>query len=219
MTMSSKMLICAPMRLEARALRSAQGSREVGREMLRGNGLHGDTTVRCTGYGPKRSAHSAVRLLAADFDVLLVAGLAGGLTPDVGSGDVVVASEIRSRNDVVPCGAADSLAAELVRSGFPVRRGPIVSTDRLVHGSRRTELAATGALAVDLESAVLAQAAGERPVAVVRVVVDAVGQPLLHPGTARRGLTALARLHAVGACLRRWGRHIPPEIHTTREEA
>ncbi|MFC7340519.1 hypothetical protein [Saccharopolyspora griseoalba] len=212
-------LICAPMRVEARALRSAHLGEPVGRETLRRDGLSGDTTVRRTGYGARRSAHSAVRLLAADFDVLVVAGLAGGLAPEVRSGDVIVASEVRTRAEVLPCTTSDSLAEELARSGFPVRHGPVVTTDRLVHGSRRAELAATGALAADLESGVLGQAAGERPLAVVRVVVDAVGHPLLRPGTARRGLAALARLHAVGCCLRRWSRHIPPEVHTTREEA
>jgi nucleoside phosphorylase len=214
-----KTLICAPMRVEARALRSAHRSGPLGQEALRCDGLSGDTTVRRTGYGPKRSAHSAVRLLAADFDMLVVAGLAGGLPPEVRSGDVIVASEIRTRAEVLRCTASESLADELNRSGFPVRRGPVVTTDRLVHGSRRAELAETGALAADLESGVLGQAAGERPLAVVRVVVDAVGHPLLRPGTARRGLAALARLHAVGSCLRRWSRQIPPEVHTTREEA
>ena len=215
----AKTLICAPMRVEARALRSAHRAGPIGRDALRCSGLGGDTAVRRTGYGAKRSAHSAVRLLAVDFDVLVIAGLAGGLAPDVRSGDVIVASEIRTRTDVLRCTAAESLADELTRSGFPVRHGPIASTDRIVQGARRAELAATGALAVDLESGVLAQAAGERPLAVVRVVVDSVGHPLLRPGTVPRGLTALARLHAVGSCLRRWSRHTPPEVRTTREEA
>ena len=218
--MSTRMLICAPMRLEASALRSAAGGTASAQESLRTTGLGADSvTVRRTGYGPRRSAESAVRLLAADFDVLVVAGLAGGLAPEVRSGDVIVADEVRGRHEVLRCTAAQSLAAELARSGFPVRCGPVVTTEALVRGQRRADLAATGALAADMESAVLAQAAGHRPLAVVRVVVDTQQHPLLRPGTARRALSGLARLHAVGSCLRRWGRHIPPEVRTTCEEA
>ncbi|SFT01942.1 hypothetical protein [Saccharopolyspora flava] len=218
--MSTRMLICAPMRLEASALRSAADNTASGQETMRTTGLGADSVaVRRTGYGPRRSARSAVRLLAADFDVLVVAGLAGGLSPEVRSGDVIVADELRGHREVLRCQAADSLAAELVRSGFPVRCGPIVTTDALAHGQRRAELAATGALAVDLESAVLAQAAGHRPLAVVRVVVDTPQHPLMRPGTVRRAMSGLARLHAVGSCLRRWGRQIPPEVRTTCEEA
>ncbi|MBQ0924315.1 5'-methylthioadenosine/S-adenosylhomocysteine nucleosidase family protein [Saccharopolyspora endophytica] len=218
--MSMRMLICAPMRLEASALRSALGGAVTGQEALRTAGLGADSvTVRRTGYGPRRSASSAVRLLAADFDVLVIAGLAGGLSPEVRSGDVIVADELRGHREVLRCDTAHSLAAELTRSGFPVRCGPVVTADALVRGQRRAELAATGALAVDMESAVLAQAAGHRPLAVVRVVVDTAQQPLLRPGTVHRAMSGLARLHAVGSCLRRWGRHIPPELRTTCEEA
>ncbi|MFB9570591.1 hypothetical protein ACFFRS_26815, partial [Saccharopolyspora hordei] len=82
----------------------------------------------------------------------------------------------------------------------------------------RPEAPPTAAPAVDMESAVLARAAGPRGTAVVRVVLDTADQPLLSPGTPRRALAALARLHAVGACLSRWSRTAAPENHHAPEE-
>lgn len=203
-----RLLVCAPLGLEARALRASLGS-----------GL-----VRRTGCGPRRSARSAASLAGADFDVLVVAGLAGGVGAEVRPGDVIVADELRGQRGTVRCPAAPSLAAELRRAGFPVRCGPIATAGRVVHGARRAELARAGALAVDMESAVLAAAAGGRPFGVVRVVVDTARQPLLRPGTPNRALAALARLHAVGSCLPRWGRAVlrertvPPEIRSAAPE-
>ncbi|MEV0088088.1 hypothetical protein [Saccharopolyspora sp. NPDC050642] len=190
-----RLLICAPLGIEAQALRAA-----LGRD-----------AVRRTGCGPRRSARAAAALAGADFDALVVAGLAGGVAAEVRSGDVIVADELRGRGGTVHCPVAASLAAHLRRAGFPVHCGPIATVDHLVHGARRGELARTGALAVDMESAVLAQAAGGRPLGVVRVVVDTARQPLLRPGTPSRALAALARLHAVGSCLPRWGRAVLPE--------
>jgi 4-hydroxy-3-methylbut-2-enyl diphosphate reductase len=200
--MRARLLVCAPLGLEARALRAALGR----------------NSVRRTGSGPRRSARSAAELARADFDVLVVAGLAGGVGTDVRTGDVIVADELRGPGGTVHCPVAPSLAAELRRTGFPVHCGPIVTTGRVVHGARRAELARAGALAVDMESAVLARAAEPRPVGVVRVVVDTAAQPLLRPGTPGRALAALARLHAIGSCLRRWGRTAPPQIRSAAPE-
>ncbi|KAA5834211.1 hypothetical protein F1721_10895 [Saccharopolyspora hirsuta] len=200
--MPARLLICAPLGLEARALRAALGR----------------NSVRRTGFGPRRSARSATALAAADFDLLVVAGLGGGVGEDVRSGDVVVADEVRGPDGAVRCSSAPALVAELHRAGFPVHCGPILTTRHVVRGAQRAELAATGALAVDMESAVLARAAGARGIAVVRVVLDTAEQPLLRPGTPRRTMTALARLHAVGSCLSRWSRVASPENRHAPEE-
>ncbi|RKT87957.1 4-hydroxy-3-methylbut-2-enyl diphosphate reductase [Saccharopolyspora antimicrobica] len=198
--MRARLLICAPLGLEAQALRAALGR----------------NSVRRTGFGPRRSARSATALAAEDFGLLIVAGLGGGIGEGVRSGDVVVADEVRGPDSSVRCRAAPALAAELRRAGFPVHSGPILTTRHLVRGAQRAELARTGALAVDMESAVLARAA--REIAVVRVVLDTAEKPLLRWGTPRRALAALARLHAVGTCLSRWSRAAAPRDHHTPEE-
>ena len=73
-----------------------------------------------------------------------------------------------------------------------------------MHGAARAGFAADGVLAVDMESAQLAAAAGGQPVLVLRAVVDTPQHPLLRPGTAGRGLRALRNLRAAAPVLRQW---------------
>ena len=136
-------------------------------------------------------------------DPVLVAGVAGGLAPQVRPGDVVVADEVRGAGRRVAVPSAPLLAGALRRLGLTVHVGPVVSSDRIVDGARRAEWAAGGALVVDLESATLA-AAASGPVAVVRTVVDTARHPLRTPGTLWRGIRALRALRAAAPALRRW---------------
>jgi uridine phosphorylase len=186
------LLVCAPMRIEARALRANLGPH----------------AVRRTGYGPRRSSRSAAELGRLNFETLAVAGLAGGVGDAVRSGDVVVASEVRGPRGVTPCTSASVLVEALRSQGLTVHCGPIVSTDRLVIGARRAALADAGALAVDLESAALTALAADRPLAVVRVVTDTAREPLLAAAMPRRAVRALRRLRSVGPCLDRWSRSV-----------
>ena len=80
--------------------------------------------------------------------------------------------------------------------GLRVRSGPVLTRDHVVGGrDDRERLAATGALAVDMESAAIVRAArsmpGRPPVAVVRVVVDTATTPLARPATLTSGAKAL----------------------------
>ena len=182
------LVVAAPLRLEAVALR---------------RGLPADVVVR-TGMGPARSRRSAKALRARNPAAFAVAGVCGALTDELAPGDVVVASEVRSAEGVVACPSAPLLAGALRALGLTVRVGPIVSTDHVVHNPERAELAASGAIAVDMESAMLA-AATDGPFAVVRVVVDTPSQPLLRPATMRAGPIALGVLARVGPALLAWG--------------
>ena len=87
--------------------------------------------------------------------------------------------------------------------------GPLVSSDRIVDSAaKRADLAATGALAVDMESAALVRTVreqlGEIPVAVVRVIVDTPTSPLGRIGTVPAGIHALRTLRAIGPRLGQW---------------
>src|SRR5438105_14775249 len=67
-----------------------------------------------------------------------------------------------------------------------------------------------GVLAVDMESAWLAEAADGRPLAVVRVVVETANRRLLDPRTLVAGTRALASLRRVGGALAEWADAVAP---------
>jgi 4-hydroxy-3-methylbut-2-enyl diphosphate reductase len=93
----------------------------------------------------------------------------------------------------------------LRRAGLRVHTGPIVSVPRVARGAEREQLAATGAVAVDMESAWLARGATGRPWAVVRTIVDTPGRELHRPvATAAGALRAYRTLRRVGAVLAEW---------------
>jgi 4-hydroxy-3-methylbut-2-enyl diphosphate reductase len=78
----------------------------------------------------------------------------------------------------------------------------VVTVDHLVKKAERAELAATGAILADMESAPLAAAAGTRPVVVVRAVSDTPDRPVA--GIVTGGLAALRSLKAAVPVVERW---------------
>jgi hypothetical protein len=93
----------------------------------------------------------------------------------------------------------------LRRAGLRVHTGPIVSVPRIVVGAERARLAATGALAVDMESAWLARGCADRPWAVVRTILDTPDRDLHRPlATATGALRAYRALAQVAAALSQW---------------
>jgi 4-hydroxy-3-methylbut-2-enyl diphosphate reductase len=104
-------------------------------------------------------------------------------------------------DDVVLPGATD-LAKALRIAGLTVHLGPVAGADRIVAGADRAAWAERGALAVDMESGVLARTG--RLAAVVRVIVDTPAHPLVSPGTLPRGSRALRALRRVAPVLSAW---------------
>ncbi|MFP5347190.1 MAG: 4-hydroxy-3-methylbut-2-enyl diphosphate reductase, partial [Actinomycetes bacterium] len=102
------------------------------------------------------------------------------------------------------------LAASLHAIGLPARVGAVLTSPRVVRGDARRRLAASGALAVDMETYRLAAAAPGRPLAVVRAVVDTPSEPLARPGTVRRGLAALRTLRRAVPALEEWATSASP---------
>ena len=184
-------MLFAPMRMEARALRRA---------------LPPDAPLRRTGRGLTRATRAAAG--HGSTGALAVAGIAGGLSPALRPGDLVVATEVRrdgpAGGEALPCPAAPMIAAALRRRGLTVHLGPVVSSHRLVDGAARDRLASTGALAVDTESAALLAGAAERPTACVRVIADVPPDRLFRPATLGRVVTAVRALPAVGPALVEW---------------
>jgi 4-hydroxy-3-methylbut-2-enyl diphosphate reductase len=205
----SGLLVCSPLRIEARAVR---------------RGIGGGGEVRRTGYGAAKSAAEADRLAASPFRMLAIAGTGGGLSGDLTPGDLVVGTEVVGAGDVgtgvsgagvsrtgvsaagepVSCPSAPLLAGELRRAGLRAHQGKIVTVSHLVRGAERARLARDGALAADLESSVLLGGAAGRPAVVLRAVSDTPQRPLLRPQALAGGVAALRSLRAAAPALARW---------------
>jgi 4-hydroxy-3-methylbut-2-en-1-yl diphosphate reductase len=165
----------------------------------------GALVERC-GMGMKRVQAWVPRIAELAPDAVVVAGVGGGVSPELRAGDVVVASEVRDDIGRTVLRAAAPLVAALRQQGLRVHIGPMVSTDHIVTGSERERLARTGALAVDMESSAVVRALPTRdlPVAVVRVIVDTAYTPLGRLRTVGAGAKALRVLRRIGPSLRVW---------------
>ncbi|MFF0770223.1 hypothetical protein ACFYUK_15155 [Nonomuraea wenchangensis] len=190
------LLICAALGIEAHAIRRGLPA-----------GLT-DIRVVTTGIGPRRAARAAGHLHGQG--AVAVVGFGGAVAAGLRPGDVLVADEVRFRGRVHLCPWAALLAEELARAGLPARTGPLLTVDHLVRGAERRRLAGQGVRAVDMESGPLARAAMDRPLAAVRVIVDAPGAPLLRPATLARGLAARRTLATLGPVLVRWAAAVGP---------
>jgi 4-hydroxy-3-methylbut-2-enyl diphosphate reductase len=179
--------VLTPMGIEARAVRA-------GAPWAR---------VEKFGIGPAR-AERAASLVSDDDGTVVIAGFAGALDERLEPGDIVLASELRGPDGTLACGDPAILAGVLRRAGLRVYVGPIVSSPRIVHGARRRELAATGALAVDMESAWFAEAHG-RPIVTLRAVSDSQKQEIYRPIRVASGVRSAYRsLRRASALLAEW---------------
>lgn len=156
--------------------------------------------------GPRRARAAVPALLEDPGEALLVLGFGGGLAQDSEVGEVVVADEVRGPEGMrVGCADANVLAEVLEASGLSVRCGAVSSVKRPAMGKTRVKLHEQGAIAVDMESAWLAAAAGDRPFAVVRVLSDTPRRELTRPLLTVAGVArASATLRRVATALHGW---------------
>src|SRR3954470_23839523 len=118
------LVIAAPLRFEARALRRGAPAANVVR----------------TGGGGRQARRAAGGIGHEAGNVVALAGFAGGLSPELEPGDVVVATEVRGADEPVQCAATELVASMLRRAGLRVHTGPIVSLPRVVIGAERARL-------------------------------------------------------------------------------
>ncbi|MEP6893903.1 MAG: 4-hydroxy-3-methylbut-2-enyl diphosphate reductase [Gaiellaceae bacterium] len=188
-------VVLTPLRLEAVAVR---------------RGLPEAQVVR-TGMGRERSLDAVARRRGLANGAVAVAGVAGAVEPTLRPGDVVIATEVRSEDGRVRrCPSAALLATAVRARGVRVVSGPVLSADRLIGAAERERLCADGIVAVDMESAWLAETAGEHPLAVLRVVADEPGRRLLDPRMLVAGTRALTALYRVAPALAVWARATGP---------
>ncbi len=150
--------------------------------------------LACDGPGPARAQAAAARL-ARDGAVLLVSfGICGGLDPELRPGDLVLADAVLAGDGARhPASAEHRSILEARLSGLSLRilAGALLGQDQPLSNAadKATRFAASGALAVDMESLGVARAAEAAglPFLVVRAVAD----------PAERGLPRAA-LKAIG---------------------
>jgi adenosylhomocysteine nucleosidase len=164
-----------------------------------------------TGLGLDRAAETARRAMEslAPADLAIATGLAGALTDRLQTGDLVLADRLILDRGLVPDGEtigatpADlaCFGSALVARRIKFTTGPILTAAQILRDGRakRDAGARTGALAVDMESAVIAAEARRRGIrfACLRAVLDSVdeeivGAELAGPGGEVRPLAAAA---------------------------
>jgi 4-hydroxy-3-methylbut-2-en-1-yl diphosphate reductase len=200
----SELTICAPLSFEARALK--RGLAGVA------SGADGGVQARVvrTGYGPARAASSAATIARSRPEALAVGGVGGAVSGDLSVGDLVVASEVTYRGSSVACPSAPLLSGELRRAGLRASVGPIATVDHLARPRELAALAATGAIAVDMESALLLAGAAGAPAVVLRAISDTPDHSVLSPRIVAGGITALRALRQATPALTRWAAACQP---------
>lgn len=155
-------------------------------------------SVILCGSGPERARRGAQHLMDSGVGGLISFGVAGGLTAALKSGDLILAES------VVAGGARyfpdrtwrDRVLHRLGGAPMPVHGGALASTTSMVASAAEKSALhrATGAIAVDMESTTVLEAAARNgiPALAVRTVLDPAGLGI--PGPVLRHSDAYGRL-------------------------
>ena len=183
--------IVVAMEREARVVHAALATR----------GLASRARVAVSGIGPRRAGEAAQALAAGGASALVVFGLAGALVDGIAAGDVLIPRRVcDAEGAVFEGGDPHALAATVRLHGLvTVHDALLVSVARavLTREDKRALAAASGAVAVDMESAAVAsvaRAAGLRWT-VLRTVSDAADRAL--PQCAVHGVDGHGRVRAL----------------------
>jgi len=163
--------VLAPMKSELRpvvkafALQPAQINGVAVHTGVVGNA---EIVATTTGIGTALATSATERLLGlGDFDRVMVVGIAGGVGPSVGIGDIVIPEVVYDGQD-----GPEYRPAPIEG---PAPRGSIVTSDDfIVQPGRLAELIASGVIAVDMETGSVAAVCAQRgiPWSTVRAISD-----------------------------------------------
>ena len=186
-------------------------------------GLGDDSLLSVSGIGGDNAARAARELVAAGVGALLSWGVAGALDPALGPGAVLLPAEVLcypaangalSLQRFATCDSWRERVAAALQPHAPVSAGALLSSALPVAAAalKATLFHDTGALAVDMESAAVAQVAAEHalPFITLRVILDSASVSLpesvmrtLAPANA--GRSALWRAWALMTAPADWG--------------
>ena len=134
----------------------------------------GEGVVAVAGGGDAKGLAEKLDALHGDIKGVISFGLAGGLSPLLKAGEVVIADQVISGSEQWRCDDRwrVALAARLAHA----HQGPVAASNVILENwdDKAALYAKTGALAVDMESAAAARFAAARklPFAVLRVISD-----------------------------------------------
>lgn len=161
----------APMKLELRSVVKAfslQPAQINGVAVHTGVVCDAEVVATPTGIGTALATSATERLLGlGEFDRVMVVGVAGGVGPSVGIGDIVIPEVVfdgQDGNEYRPAPIAG-----------PLPRGSIVTSDDfIVEPERLAQLIANGVIAVDMETGAVAAVCAQRgiPWSTVRAISD-----------------------------------------------
>jgi len=148
---------------------------------LRDFRVDGWRQVNCLVTGMGRQAGEVVRrrLSLGDVSLVVSTGFAGGLRPGFKVGDLVMASEVIQASS----GDRSQPVSSYLSLSDKAQVGPFVTVDRVLTDPKAKTWAGNrfGAIAADMESAAVAQAATQAGVAWVamRAILDPMESPLV----------------------------------------
>ncbi len=135
--------------------------------------------LACDGPGPERAGAAAARLARDGATLLVSFGICGGLDPELRPGDLVLADTVLSGDGARHQAAAQQrpiLETRLADLGLHIVTGPLLGLDRPLAGAadKAARFAASGAVAVDMESLGVAGAAAAAglPFMTLRTIAD-----------------------------------------------
>lgn len=155
-----------------------------------------------SGMGRGAAAAAAQALVDAGVTALMSFGMAGGLDPKLEPGSVVIPCELLSIDGAryAACRTWREQVAAAVSPMYPVSAGNLLSSPHAIAtpADKAAAFRNTGAAAVDMESAAVAEIAAQRnlPFIAVRVIVDGAADALPRTVVAASGAgrVQLARL-------------------------
>ena len=195
--------------------------------------LHRDWLLEISGIGPHAATAAARKLASRGSEAIISWGIAGGLSSTLSIGDLVVPEQVRRDERLYPVDA--TLRAALAhRLGVPIHGGTLITTSEVIRTPEtKAELhRAHGVVAVDMESAAIAEVAAEHGIAfaAIRAISDTASDPLprgmtlaVDPETGSLRPSGVARLlltrpHLVPQLVRT-GRHFGKALSTLRAAA
>jgi adenosylhomocysteine nucleosidase len=141
---------------------------------LRGIPQSPDFHLIANGVGMKRAAAAVDKALAEfPIDAVISTGFCGALDPALQVGDIVIGSEVVN--------GTRRYAASKPRSDRPHHTGVVLSFGHIVQtAAEKSRLRATGAIAVEMEAAGVAERAAARnlPIYCIKAVSDLAGEDM-----------------------------------------